>query len=265
MTGLIFLGLVPILAAAVFAMRAFSERRARLTAERALQAILQRGDEQDAERLRFLGIVAHELRSPLSAIMGYQELLADGVYGPIEQKAQEPLDRIARAARQLLTLTDGMEQLAGAKESAFGDTLPTDVTAVVHESLANAEREAAGRGLKLEVVTPPTIAPIRTDAERTGNALDLVLYAAIKMAQPGTLYVKVELNNGALTMSVRGPGLDRQPLASDPATPNAMPPITSGAGFRLAIARRLVESLGGTITGEGSEGEAALMVRLPVR
>ena len=65
-------------------------------------------------------VLGHELRTPVAAILGYQELLEDGTLGPIPAAAAEALRRVRFAASQLITLIDAVEGSAdGQKPSAF--------------------------------------------------------------------------------------------------------------------------------------------------
>jgi signal transduction histidine kinase len=213
----------------------------------------------DIESLRrFLGIVAHEIRSPLTAIMGYQELLADEIYGTLDERAREPIARIGYAARQILTLTDGMEEIAGRTEAADAENEPSDIGSAVRAAIAEAEREAAGRGIPFDLVMADPLPDVRNEPLRTRDALDMTFFAAIKLASAGGLRVTLQGVDNGLAITITGAGLDQLPLPDH----DGDLVITSGAALRLAIARRLLRSLGGSLHSSGAGDTASLVVRL---
>jgi signal transduction histidine kinase len=61
---------------------------------------------------RFVEALSHDLRTPLAAILGYHELLSDGVYGTIDPALHEPIGRIGNAAKQLEQLIAGVDELS---------------------------------------------------------------------------------------------------------------------------------------------------------
>ena len=63
-----------------------------------------------------LGVLAYEMRTPIAAILGYQELLSEGIFGAVDERGQEPLSRIAYSAKQLLYLIDGAQEVMSPAE-----------------------------------------------------------------------------------------------------------------------------------------------------
>ena len=85
------------------------EQHARVIAERArLEAETARAEAERANTIKtdFLAVMSHELRTPLTAIMGYEELLSDGITGPVTDLQRQQLGRINASARHLLGLID---------------------------------------------------------------------------------------------------------------------------------------------------------------
>ena len=262
MTGLLVLGLVPLLAAVFFFLRAARESEARNRAEAELRQLRITAQGQEDARVAFLGIVGHELRSPLAAIMGYQELLADGIYGGLDENVLEAVRRIGLSARQLLTLTEGMEELAGSKPAREEGGGRTDPSAVLAESLADARREAEARHIQLDARIDPDLPAVRVDPDRLRNLTDALLFAAIKLARAGALHFTASADHGQLSVVVAGQGLERQPLPPASTSDHDFQ-ITTGAGLRLAIARAMGDAVGGTLTSADSDHGPAVVLRLP--
>ena len=96
-----------------------------------------------------IDVVAHELRTPLAAILGYQELMADGLYGPLPKGIDDAVHRIGRSARQLLSLVDGLDLLdADSQEPAVG-AAAFDVSTVFEALAPGVQEDATARGLTL--------------------------------------------------------------------------------------------------------------------
>lgn len=224
--------------------------------------------------LQLLGVVAHELRSPLTAIMGYQELLDEGFYGSLEASAVEPIRRIGNCARQLLTLINGMEQLVQDRHTTASESQveraeaeadrSNEAASSLEDCLAEIRREAATRHIALEIRPPETPGPVHELPAHACDAVELVLHAALKLATADALTFTVEQDHRGTTITASGQGLDRCPMPAEPAAgsdPNIA--IDSGAALRLVIARRIVSSLGGRLFSHTTAYAASLVLEIP--
>jgi 16S rRNA (adenine1518-N6/adenine1519-N6)-dimethyltransferase len=210
-----------------------------------------------ADERHFIGLVAHELRSPVAAIIGYAELLADGVFGQVDDRAREGLGRIGSAARQLRTLIDGLEILLGQGDPDTDLDQQVDPVAEVREAVAEAGIEAALRSIAIVLDSPDQVAPIRTDPEMLGRTLDLVLAATLKTGPRGPITITLQDGNDALELSIRGADEFDDALTDDPSA------LTSGTGFRIALARRLVRALRGELRVAVGDDGTTIHLRLP--
>lgn len=192
-----------------------------------------------------LGVLAHEMRTPIAAILGYQELLSEGIYGSVDERGREPLDRIAYSARQLLHLIDGVQEIS----SPDGKRLhsrpePFAPADVLRECLANAHADATGRNVKLEMDIPQDLPNFTGDADRFCRAIDLALAAAIKSSHGATLVFSAATDHEQLVAKIEGTGLilDRD----DPSFVQKGGKLT-GAGLRLAIVRAITHQMNGDL------------------
>jgi signal transduction histidine kinase len=213
---------------------------------------------------RLLGILAHELRTPLGAIIGFQELLADGLLGPLSEPAVDGIGRIGTSAAQLRHLLDGLADLLlpmpGAadlepEEVALGPTLEAVV--------ASAHAVAGGRSVQLDVRLPERLATLRTDRARLTCALDLCIGAAIRGSPNRTIGLSFSGDERALSLDVTGSALDPTRDAP-PEIPGDLARVgATGSALRLAMAARVLAVLGGELRlvpeGEGP----AVRVRVP--
>jgi signal transduction histidine kinase len=214
--------------------------------------------EIDPRLRELLAVLAHELRSPIGALLGFEELLSEGIYGTVDDQAREGLARMRYAARQLLQLIDGMSDLA-LHQPGTQPTVPT----LVHpgpllESAVTAQRaDADSRHTTIELQLGDDLPPLRTDPDRAARALQLAIGAAIKNTHGGTIRIAAHRDHAAALFELTGAGLSRD--RDDPEHSARL----SGAGLRIAMARTALEPLHGTLTLHGGEPSCTLRLRLP--
>lgn len=210
-----------------------------------------------------LGVLAHEMRTPIAAILGYQELLSDGIFGTIEERGQEPLNRIAYSARQLLYLIDGVQEVMSPPGKRL-ETHPEDFDPepLLHKCIHNAATDAQGRNVTLAPTIAGGMPRLYGDPDRFCRAIDLALSAAIKVSHGASIDVTAIPANGGVQVSLKGTGLvaGRDDPPADHLANNGGPTLT-GAGLRLAIVRYLAEQMRGEIRLEPSPQGTSLIVR----
>src|SRR5690606_34860112 len=90
-------------------------------------------------------VLGHELRSPVAAILGYQELLDDGILGELPPAAADALRRIRMAAAQLMSIVDAVE---GSSDGQ--DPVTIDSSELIDDAIRTVSFEAEGRGTRIE-------------------------------------------------------------------------------------------------------------------
>jgi signal transduction histidine kinase/PAS domain-containing protein len=221
----------------------------------------------------FLAVMSHELRTPLSGILGYSELLADGISGPITEPQQEQLGRIKVCAGQLLGLID--EILSFARLEADREEVRLDIVelgAMTRVAAALVENRAAEKGLLMELSLPASPITIETDPGKVGQILVHLLSNAIKFTAQGWVRLNVRIEKGELQFAVSdsGIGIDAAHLGQvfDRFWQVAHPKTRafSGAGLGLSYARRLSQLLNGDIDVVSTLGEGSTFtLRIPLR
>src|SRR5439155_26455809 len=88
---------------------------------------------------RFLALLTHELRNPLGAITGYEELLADGVFGTLDEHGIAALLRIRGAADQVLALPDGVNELFAPGKTLQPELQNVQLSEVLQRALDDAQ------------------------------------------------------------------------------------------------------------------------------
>jgi signal transduction histidine kinase len=213
----------------------------------------------------FLALLAHELRNPLGAITGYEELLAEGMYGELDQRGLDALGRIRASADQVLSLLDGLSELIKPGSALAPSSGPADLKQILQEALDNARVLASARGATIDGELPPALPAINTDAERLTHTLELALGGAVRASPGGKLTVTITSEDDTHAIEVHGSALDL--LRDDPTLPPVLhddvpAAISTGPGLRLAMASSLARSLGGTVDLHMVEGGTILRIRI---
>lgn len=228
------------------------DRRRRRRLDRELDECRRRLAAARDARDTFFDLTTHELRSPLSAILGYQELLREGAVGALPEKAREPIARIGRSARHLLDLIDGIIELSRIRTGAVQLDLETVDMRTVCASVAEAfTTRAAERGLTPHVEIPEQLPTVRTDPGRLLRALDLAVISGVRHPAGDRIRLEVVARERDVSLTIAPVDIALDPLA-DPADedfdhgPGAPPgdPVRR-LGVRLAVVGRVAELLGG--------------------
>jgi signal transduction histidine kinase len=210
----------------------------------------------EVERLRdaFLGIVGHELRSPISSIFAAAELLRDDhLAGDIRAEIVSDLGEEARRLHQLVEQLIRLAELRRAGER-FGDE-PTHLPHLVSAQIARWRQRQPRVPIILEL-PDGTIPPVAADEGYVSQALDILIDNALKYAGTSEpLVVRIEPSENEVRLDVLdlGPGLPdhAEPVfglfwRAGPTRPwgREAPP---GDGIGLFVARSIIEALGGRI------------------
>lgn len=161
----------------------------------------------------FVDAMGHELRTPLTAIIGFQELLEDGIYGEIGEGGLGAIRRIGSSAQELLALLNGMVDLARPAEAPpeldLGDV---SVNSVFAEAAHIGRRLAPERDVAWSDEDTGDLGFIRTDARRLQRALFLLVLAAVRATPGGSLHLSaVPGDDGGAVVLLRGPAFARVP------------------------------------------------------
>lgn len=255
-----------------------ASERARNEAELAMQqAQAARAEAESANGAKsdFLAVMSHELRTPLAAIMGYQELLADGITGPITDAQAQQLGRIKLSARHLLSLIDEIltfTRLDAGRETVVEETVELDQ--VLRDAMEIVEPLAEGKKIDLKMTSPGRGVMVATDPTKLRQILVNLLSNGVKFTTEGFVALSGEVVQDQIVLKVSdtGIGIAEEHIGRifDPfwqveqkATRRA-----SGTGLGLTVSRRLANLLGGDVAvasevGKGTTFTVTLPSRVP--
>jgi len=236
--------------------------------------------EADAVKTRFLANMSYELRTPLTSIGGYAELLASGVGGDLDEAGRAYLAAIiessARLGEHIESLLDLSQSEAGMLPLAQEEI---DLVSFVRGVAEERRRRLETAGITLDLQCRPMVGTIRGDKRRLGRAVGHLLDNAIAAtARGGRILVHVsrerkgEQVHAQIVVSDNGQGMDPATLARAldgiGIVRNGLGKAAKGFGQKqgigLPLARQLIEAHGGKLelVSEPGEGTAAI-VELP--
>jgi len=246
------------------AVRLVSEHAARQRAEtrtlelrqqnQELHELLARAGQHERE---WLAVLAHEMRSPVGAILGYGELIGDGTLTP--EHAADAALRMSRAAEQVLGLIRGMEYVALINGNDADDPETVDAGDLVRDAAGVLAYEAEARNAALELDGGHAL--LVTRREQAALALLLALGAAVKVSGGRTLRLAVrQRQGGGCVVTIIGTALS--PDTDDPAE-QPMDRHLSGSGLRIALARSVAGAAGGTVELSPDGDASTIAISLP--
>jgi CheY-like chemotaxis protein/nitrogen-specific signal transduction histidine kinase len=251
------------------AQRAIKEREALLASE---QSARQEAEVASRAKDEFLGLLSHELRNPLNAILGWTRLLnTDNLDEKMVSRALETIDRNAKLQSRLIEDMLDVSRIVSGKLRL--DAHPVDLTSVINAAVDTSRPAADAKDIRLHVVLAFGAGMVLGDPVRLQQIVWNLLSNAIKFTpKHGRVYVQLERINSHIEIIVSdtGPGIDEEFLpyvferfrqADSTATKKH-----GGLGLGLSIVRHLVELHGGTIEAGNCEGRqgALFTVKLPI-
>ncbi|MET0547278.1 MAG: HAMP domain-containing sensor histidine kinase [Caulobacterales bacterium] len=217
---------------------------------------------------RYLAELAHELKTPLNAIIGFADVMRQSVFGKLPDKYAEYVETIHQSGRHMLEVITNMLDMSRIRAGGYSlNPEILDARVVVTETV-QMMREAA-REVGVSIVAPGLPEPLRVRADKTAlkQILTNLIVNGLKYTPPGgSVTVRAE-ENGALQLVVSdtGVGIPQEALERVMRPFEQGPSAKIGAGLGLAVVRGLAELHGGRVEIDSPPGSGAIVtVTLPV-
>lgn len=214
----------------------------------------------------FLVNISHEVRTPLTSVLGYTYLLSEGQLGPVTPRQTEALTRIDGAGNQLLRIIDDLIDLAKLRLGRIEPSIVAD-DAIQIAQRAAAEAGPLPSGVTFALDAPADSVPVTTDPKLAGRILVALLSNAFKFTDSGSVTLQVRRldreSGGIVEWSVEDTGVgipadrlstifDEFSQADDSETRNH-----GGAGVGLALCRGFAALLNGRLIAESEVGRGS--------
>ncbi|OGO24470.1 MAG: hypothetical protein A2144_01775 [Chloroflexi bacterium RBG_16_50_9] len=218
--------------------------------ERASSEIGKLMEERD-KFLRFIGMAAHDLKAPLTAIQGFLWVMLGGFAGEISEKQKNMLERSAHRITELLGLISDLLDIPRIETGQIVQEMKEiSLRQVIKDSVDGQRNLAKEKGIKLKVEIPEGLPKVMGSATRLQQVVTNLLNNAINYTPEGTVTVRVKEQDSDLLVEVMDTGIGVPPediprLFED--FFRASNVETKGTGLGLSISRRIVEAHGGKI------------------
>jgi len=212
---------------------------------------------------RFLANVSHELRAPVTAIIGLSRLLADESSDRLTGEQERQVDLIRGSATDLLSLVNDLLDLAKAEAGRIEPNVTDVDLRAVFGQLRGTLRPMATRPEVDFVVDEPGVPTIRTDEVLLAQVLRNLLTNALKFTQSGSVRLSVRKAAGDVEFTVADTGtgipaeLQERIFEEFYQVPGGKALTGKGTGLGLPYARRLVNVLGGALRVTSTIGEGS--------
>lgn len=223
----------------------------------------------------FISNISHELKTPLTHVIGFSELLKMDKEGILTETAKKYTDNIHKSGKELLTLINSMLDVTRTAGSTEIKKAEFDVAEVVGAAAAASVAEAKGKGVQLKIRYGSGVGTILADKALFSEIIANLLSNAVKFTPPaGTVILSLDtsIDGKAKYLEIKvtdtGKGISKEDL-KDIFNPFVVGEKTSvrtfgGLGVGLALTKRFVEVLDGRIDVESEEGKGSTFtVSLP--
>jgi PAS domain S-box-containing protein len=242
-------------------------------ARQRVEELLREVQEANQVKGGFLATMSHELRTPLNAMIGYADLLLEGIPEPIPEPSRAQVERIGLSARHLLELIEEIltfSRIEAGRERV--DAEDVELSILLKEVAAIIEPLATQKGLTFQIQLPAETISIRTDARKLRQILLNLAGNAIKFTEQGRICVRLLVDAETVKFEVEDTGIGIAPEHHE----RVFEPFwqvdsektrqISGTGLGLKVSRELARLLGGDIDLRADLGKGTCFtVELPRR
>ncbi len=217
---------------------------------------------------QFVANISHEVRTPMSGILGFMELLKSD--GSLSSDARELAEKVYLSSQELLSILNDLLDFSKLESGLMAvDSEPFAITAVLDQVLALVSPQASNKGLALVLSFDEKVDDhVIGDRQKLKQVLLNLVQNAIKFTEDGSVRLGVELvDRGECHMTVKFSVADSGIGISEDAQSRLFQPFVQadgsmqrrfgGTGLGLAISRRLVNLMGGEIGAASVEGEGS--------
>lgn len=243
--------------------------------KKAERALIERAEALEAaDRLKtaFISHVSYELRTPLTNIIGFSELLASPIAGPLTERQRDYLGDIRLSGRTLLAIIDDILDLATIDAGTLELTLSTvKVQDVIEQAVQGVAERLKQNDVELDIAVEPGLDEFIADHRRVTQILYNLLSNAIGFSDDGgKIALRCGRKNSMIAFAVEDQGVgipeDYQQTVFDRFESRSHGSRHRGAGLGLSIVKSLAELHGGTVSLDSAPGRGTrVTVLLPLK
>jgi len=227
-------------------------------------------EQADKIKTAFVTNMSYELRTPLTTIAGFAEMMSEGYAGSLSDSAKDYVDGILQSTGRLAMLIDNVLDLTQGEAGTLPiERNPVDLAALARARVDRLRGDAKAKGMELAIQLEPSLGIIQGDERRIGQCIDHLLENALNYCGRGA---RVLLHGDGVADKVRivisddGPGIPvaQQGAIFDPLARAEQARSGAKAGMGLPLARQLVQAHGGSLQLVSKEGQGTMiLIELP--
>ncbi len=239
------------------------------------RALIERNEAlvtADNLKNQFISHISYELRTPLTNIIGFSELLANPIFGALTVRQKEYLEDISFSSKTLLAIIDDILDLATIDAGGLELTLETvDVRAIIDQAIVSVRERAAHARLTLDIAIADDATTFIADTQRVRQVLQNLLSNAVGFSKPeGVVHLSCWREDGEMVFLVEDEGVgipkDQQERIFERFESRSQGSKHRGAGLGLSIVKSLVDLHGGDTVLDSEPGRGTkVTVRFPER
>jgi signal transduction histidine kinase len=233
-------------------------------------AVLQDLTEEvmvDRAKTNFIGTISHELRTPLTVIRGNADLLLRGLAGPLDEEQKTFVESIRLHANNMTTLVSNVITIANLDSGSLKSIVePIEVQRPIEDAVWQVQSQIKAKGLQLEIAIPKKLPAVLADIDHVRTIMIQLLDNARRYTSAGTITIRAIPQPDMMRIEVSDTGRGIPPHMHEQiferfirgeGTSEGINSNERGIGLGLAIAKQLVERLGGTIGVESTPGQGS--------
>ncbi|MEX2145323.1 MAG: HAMP domain-containing sensor histidine kinase [Candidatus Spechtbacterales bacterium] len=226
------------------------------------------------EKDEFVAIVSHQLRTPVSALLGYMSLLRDGNYGKLTSEQLNVINKSLKITLGMERMIDNFLSVSHAERGVLKFHFEkTDLRDIIDEVAERHEMQAKRKELQIKWLRPDNPVYIDADIGKLSNVFSNILDNALKYTEKGGVSIRIleDKRKGIVEIFIKDTGMgitseDEKNIFKSFYRGKKVHNIEpAGAGLGLHVARMVIEGHGGTIRIEGTKEGAGttFAVELP--
>jgi signal transduction histidine kinase len=226
-----------------------------------------------AVRAQFLSIASHELRTPITPLLGYASMLRQSMANGPETSQRKLVETIERQAIRLNTLIESLLDVSRLQQGMFTlEVQPLDLGALAAQVVDEFRQTLPGvGGHAITLLRPDETLSVLADASRLEEVLHNLLSNAVKYSSPEThIRVRTVRQDGEAVLEVSDEGIgipvdEQKRLFAPFYRASNVGPLRSGFGIGLYLVHEIVEQHGGRVELESNDGQGTTVrVALPM-
>lgn len=213
--------------------------------------------ELDEARSEFISVASHQLRTPLTAIVGYMSMIREGDFGKYTKQLQAPLDRVFLSSKRLMNLIETLLDISRIESHRF-EISPEmmDIVPIAQRLLEDFQIQARDKKLALTLDIQTPIPKIYADPLKIEDVLMNIIDNALKYTEKGAVTVRLASKKKSIQCCVADTGVGLHPteipmiFRRSVRGTGASKTHTEGFGMGLYIGERIVTAHGGKLWAE---------------